>query len=81
MATYNNNFKRESVDRSGRKIYRGYGVESIEDFAGNAAFLAAGGRLEALKGIWASGEDGLEVTRIAVAVHESLATGRVVRLR
>lgn len=81
MATYNNNFKRESVDRHGRRIFRGYGIESIEDFAGNVAFLAEGGRLADLTGVWASGEDGLEVTRIAVAVHESLATGRVVRLR
>ena len=81
MATYNNNFKRESVDRQGRKVLRGYGIESIEDFAGNVAFLKSGGRLSDLKGIWASGEDGLEVTRIAVAVHESLETGRVVRLR
>ena len=81
MATYNNNFKRESVDRHGHKVYRGYGIESIEDFAGNVAFLADGGRLTDLKGVWASGEDGLEVTRIAVAVHESLATGRVVQLR
>ncbi len=81
MATYNNNFKRETVDRQGRAIFRGYGIESIEDFAGNVAFLADGGRLADLKGVWASGEDGLEVTRIAAAVHESLATGRVVRLR
>jgi predicted dehydrogenase len=81
MATYNNNFKRESVDRQGRKVLRGYGIESIEDFAGNVAFLKSGRRLSDLKGIWASGEDGLEVTRIAVAVHESLETGRVVRLR
>ena len=81
MATYNNNFKRESVDRSGRKVFRGYGIESIEDFAGNVAFLAGGGRLADLKGVWASGADGLEATRIAVAVHESLATGRVVHLR
>ncbi len=81
MATYNNNFKRTTVDRSGRTIFRGYGFESIEDFAGNAAFLLGGGRLEDLHGVWASGQDGLEVTRIAVAVHESLASGRVVRLR
>lgn len=81
MATYNNNFKREAVDRAGRKVLRGYGVESIEDFAGNVAVLKAGGRLADLRGIWASGQDGLEVTRIAVAVHESLATGRTVRLR
>jgi predicted dehydrogenase len=81
MATYNNNFKRETVDRHDRRVFRGYGIESIEDFAGNVAFLADGGRLTDLKGVWASGEDGLEVTRIAVAVHESLATGRMVRLR
>jgi predicted dehydrogenase len=81
MATYNNNFKREAVDRQGRRFLRGYGIESIEDFAGNVAALAAGARLADLRGIWASGDDGLEVTRLAVAVHESLATGQVVRLR
>jgi predicted dehydrogenase len=81
MATYNNNFKRESIDRQGRKILRGYGIESIEDFAGNVAFLKSGGRIEDLEGVWASGDDGLEVTRIAVAVHESLATGQIVQLR
>ncbi len=81
MATYNNNFKREAAGRGGRTILRGYGIESIEDFAGNVAFLLAGGKLEDLKGVWASGEDGLEATRIAVAAHESLSTGKVVRLR
>ena len=81
MATYNNNFKRETVDRQGRRLLRGYGIESIEDFAENVAFLKAGGRLSDLGGVWASGEDGLETTRIAVAIHESLAAGRAVRLR
>ncbi len=81
MATYNNNFMRQAVDRDGGPVLRGYGVESIEDFAGNVAFLKGGGRLEDLKGVWASGEDGLEVTRLAVAVHESLAKGQTVRLR
>lgn len=80
MATYNNNFRREVADRSGRPVLRGYGVESIEDFAGNVAFLKSGGRLADLRGVWASGEDGLEATRIAAAVHESLASGRTVRL-
>jgi predicted dehydrogenase len=81
MATYNNNFKRETVDRQGRRRLGGYGIESIEDFADNVAFLKAGGKEADLGGIWASGRDGLETTRIAVAVHESLASGRVVRLR
>jgi predicted dehydrogenase len=81
MATYNNNFRREGVDKTGRRLLRGYGVESIEDFASNVAFIKNGGRIHDLKGCWASGEDGLEVTRIAVAVHESVKTGHVVRLR
>lgn len=81
MATYNNAFKREANDRAGRPCLRGYGVESLEDFAGNVAFLLGGGRREDLHGVWASGEDGLEVTRLAVAVHESVASGRPVRLR
>jgi len=80
MATYNNNFRREAADRTGRRVLRGYGVESIEDFAGNVAFLKDGGRLAGLRGVFARGEDGLEATRIAAAVHESLATGRTVRL-
>jgi len=81
MATYNNNFRREGFDTYGRKVLRGYGVESIEDFAWNVAFLKNGKGLNSLKGCWASGEDGLEVTRIAVAVHESIRSGQVVRLR
>jgi predicted dehydrogenase len=80
MATYNNNFRREAVDRTGRRVLRGYGVESIEDFAGNVAALKGGGRLADLRGVWATGEDGLEATRIAAAVHESLTAGRTVRL-
>ncbi len=81
MATYNNNFKRETFDKYGRRIVRGYGIESIEDFAHNVAFLKSGGRIDAITGCWASGEDGLEVTRIAVAIHESIKTGRLVELR
>jgi predicted dehydrogenase len=81
MSTYNNNFRRDDTDKFGRKITRGYGVESIEDFAYNVAFLQDNGKIEDIPGCWASGEDGLEVTRIAVAVHESIKTGEVIKLR
>ncbi|MBI2841901.1 MAG: Gfo/Idh/MocA family oxidoreductase [Armatimonadetes bacterium] len=80
MRTYNNNFQNKSLDKYGRTIYRGYGIESIQDFAYNAAFLKGGGALEELEGKYPSGEDGLEATRIAVAVHESIRTGEIVRL-
>ncbi|MEN6355604.1 MAG: Gfo/Idh/MocA family oxidoreductase [Armatimonadota bacterium] len=81
MATYNNNFTRRLDDKYGRKILRGYGIESIEDFAYNVSFLKNGGTIDKIKGCWASGEDGREVTRIAVAVHESVKTGEVIKLR
>jgi hypothetical protein len=80
MRTYNNNFMREMKDKFGRTILRGYGVESIEDFAYNVAFLKSGGTADKIEGCWASGEDGREVTRIAVAVHDSIKTGKVINL-
>jgi predicted dehydrogenase len=80
MRTYNNNFMREQKDKLGRKILKGYGVESIEDFAYNVGFLKNGGTIDKIEGCYASGEDGREVTRIAVAVHESAKTGKVVNL-
>lgn len=81
MSTYNNNFRRDGVDKQGRRLAKGYGIESIEDFAYNVAFLKSGGQISELQGCWASGRDGLEVTRIAVAIHQSISTGKVVELR
>ena len=82
MRTYNNNFLREQTDKYGRTIYRGYGAESIEDFAYNVAPLKDGVKtLDELAGTYPSGEDGREVTRIAVATHESIKTGQVIKLR
>jgi len=81
MRTYNNNFLREQKDKYGRTVYRGYGAESIEDFAYNVALLKDGRTLDDLAGTYPSGEDGREVTRIAVAVHESVSTGQVITLR
>ncbi|MDO8586499.1 MAG: Gfo/Idh/MocA family oxidoreductase [Armatimonadota bacterium] len=82
MRTYNNNFLREQTDKYGRTVYRGYGAESIEDFAYNVALLKDGVKtLNDMSGMYPSGEDGREVTRIAVAVHESIDTGQVIKLR
>lgn len=80
MRTYNNNFLREKTDRFGRTIYCGYGVESIEDFAYNVAFLKNGGSIDQLEGKYPSGKDGLAVTRIADAVHRSIQTGTPIDL-
>jgi len=80
MRTWNNNFMREEKDKHGRTIYRGYGVESIADFAYNVKFLQEGGSIEQLAGKYPSGEDGREVTRICAGIQKSLETGEVVRL-
>ena len=80
MRTWNNSFMRETVDKQGRTIFRGYGIESIEDFAYNVQAIKSGVTIESLQGKYPSGEDGLEVTKIAAAVHESVQTGSLVNL-
>ncbi len=80
MRTYNLGFRRDATDKQGRLLIRGYGVESIEDFAYNVQFLENGGNIEEIPGCWASGEDGLAVTKIASAVHKSIETASVVAI-
>ena len=80
METYNLGFILESKDRAGNTVYKGYGIESINDFVYNITYLENGGSFENLKkyAISAFGEDGLEATKIAVAIHKSLETGQIV---
>jgi len=78
MRTYNEAFMREERDKHGHVVYRGYGYESISDFIDNLEFLREGGTIEKLRGHYPSGEEALEVTKIAQAVHQSIATGGIV---
>lgn len=80
MRAYNLGFMRDATDKHGRQVFTGYGIESIMDFARNVAFLEDGGAPEALRGKCADGVDGLEATKIASAVEESVRTGRVVTI-
>lgn len=80
MRTYNSHFLMESKDKKGRQIYTGYGIGSILDFAENIAFLKDGGSIKDMEGKYPSGEDGREVTRIAVAIHDSVRTGEIIKL-
>jgi len=78
VQTYNLGFMSEQRDKAGRIHYAGYGIESIADFVYNLEHLRNGGSIESLKGsVSGFGEDGLEATKIAVAVHKSLASGRM----
>jgi len=80
MRTWNSIFLRERTDKRGRPYFHGYGIESIEDFAHNVNFLLEGGAIGELVGQFATGEDGLEVTKIAVAAHKSIETGQPIDL-
>jgi len=80
--TYNMGFLLEATDRQGKPYYTGYGIESINDFVYNIDHLKKGGSISDLRkrAVSALGEDGLEATRIAVAAHESLTTGKIINL-
>jgi len=80
MATYNLGFFKEGKTKAGETYFAGYGIESIQDFALNVDHVLNGGSLDDLKGTFADGTDGLEVTKIAVGVHKSLETGAPVKL-
>ncbi len=76
VITYNSVFINES-EKMGEIVYSGYGIESIADFVYNINYLKNGAKIEDLKdGPTAFGEDGLEATKISVAVHESIKKGR-----
>jgi len=80
--TYNLGFLSEGKDKFGRTRIYGYGIESIADFVYNLEYLQQGGTPESLKNsISGLGEDGIEATKIAVAVHRSIETGKLVELR
>ena len=81
MRTYNNNFRHEVVSSDGVVELRGYGVESIADFIHNVRSVMQGRSPASLKGCLATAVDGLEATRIAAAVHQSIETGKPVRIR
>jgi predicted dehydrogenase len=78
MQTLNLGFFTESRDKHVRPLYGGYGIASIQDFAENVTHLLNGGTLVDLEGTYPSGRDGLEVTKIATAVHRSVETGGAV---
>ena len=80
MATFNLGGDRTVRDRFGKTRYRGYVHDSIREFAENVRFLMNGGALQELEGTYADARDGLEVTRIAEAAHQSLGTGEPVAI-
>jgi predicted dehydrogenase len=77
--THNKSFLRQVVDKYGREYWEGYGMTSIADFALNVNLLLEGTALEDLPP-YPSGYDGIEATKIAAGVHESIESGGLVQL-
>jgi predicted dehydrogenase len=78
VMTYNPAFIVEKKSVSGDTQYWGYGIESIADFVYNLEYLEKGGNIEDIRGgITGLGEDGLESTKIAAAIHKSIDSGKV----
>jgi predicted dehydrogenase len=78
--TWNLGFFLEERDKDGALRWSGYGIDSIADFAHNINVLLRGGSLDQLAGKFVDGREARETTKIAVAAHESLATGRLVAI-
>ena len=80
MRTWNLGIKYRERDKCNRLHWRGYFFSSIADFAENLLFMGEGGKPEELEGLYPSEEDGLAVTQIACAVHESIDSGTPVEI-
>lgn len=78
--THNPAYLRVRYDSRGREIWEGYGISSIADFVQTVGMIIDGAKVNELKGVFATGEDGVEATRIAQAIHESIKLGKTVRI-
>lgn len=78
--THNPAFLRSRYDSLGREIWEGYGIASIADFVQTVSLILDGVSMSELRGIFATGIDGLEATRIAESVHESIKRGTTVQI-
>ena len=79
--SYNLGVYSEKHTPDGKIIYGGYGIESIMEFAYHLNYVLNGGDIKDIKGMYADTEDGLEVSKICIAVHKSAeAGGKVIDL-
>ncbi|MFA4016597.1 MAG: hypothetical protein RUDDFDWM_001707 [Candidatus Fervidibacterota bacterium] len=78
--SHNPAYLRLRYDAFGREWWEGYGIASIADFAQIVSMMLDGAKISEIKGVFATGEDGLEATRIAQAIHESAESGTIVKI-
>ena len=80
VKTPNAYFDLKEQDLFNRIIYKGYKFDSIQNFANNLYFIKNGGKIQELKGKYASGEDGREATKIAEAANKSIKYNKIIDL-
>ncbi len=76
----NSGFMQTVKDMNGEDIYEGYGIQSIQHFVYNMILLKNGRSLQDLDSTYPSGAEALEVTKTIEAIHESVASGEVIKL-
>jgi len=76
--SYNLGVYSEKQTPDGNIVYGGYGIESIMEFAHHLNYVLNGGDIKHLNGLYADAEDGLEVSKICIAVHMSAEAGGTV---
>jgi len=77
METPNLGMMYRKASKSGETLKLGYLNDSIYDFLENVQYLQNGGDLQQLEGGYASPEQGVETTKIGVAIHESARSGKI----
>ncbi len=78
--TYNVNSNHDYAAATGARVHTGYFVEPIKDFLRMTARVMEGASPSQFEGRYPGGNDGLEATRVAKAVHDALESGREVRI-
>ena len=73
--SYNLGVYSEKHTPDGKIQYGGYGIESIMEFAYHVNHLLNGGTMDDLTGLYADAVDGLEDSKICIAVHQSAEAG------
>ncbi len=76
--SYNLGVYAEKHTPDGRIVYGGYGIESIMEFGYHLDYLLNGGTIKNLEGMYPDVEDGFEVSKICIGVHQSAEAGGTV---
>ena len=80
METPNLGMAYRRAPKRGVTVKGGYLNDSIYDFIENVQLIQSGVSLDEMENEYATPEQGVDTTKIGVAVHESARTGAVVNL-